>query len=108
MLRNMQSEIENQVRPLAQQAIDLEVQRLREQAAIDERDLRACLERIDRCVSACIQRAHEYRREHAELAGFNRRLAALGSSAEPMPECPSVITEIIKSRLKWLRVQQKA
>lgn len=63
MLRDMQSQIENQVRPLAQQAIDFEVQRLRERAAIDQRDLRGCLEQIDRCVSACIQRAREYQRE---------------------------------------------
>jgi hypothetical protein len=52
----MQSEIENQVRPLVQQAIDFEVQRFGEQAAIDERDLRACLEQIDQCLSAGIQR----------------------------------------------------
>lgn len=107
ILRDMQSQIEHQVRPLAQQTIAFEVERLREQAATEERDLRACLERIDRCVSACIQRAHEYRREHAELVGFNRRLSALGSSTEPLPECPSDITEIISSRLEWLRVQQK-
>jgi len=62
VLRDMQSEIENQVRPLAQQAIDFEVQRVREQAAIDQRDLRTCVEQIDRCVSACVQHAHEYRR----------------------------------------------
>jgi hypothetical protein len=107
VLRDMQSEIENQVRPLAQQAIDFEVQRVREQAAIDQRDLRTCVEQIDRCVSACVQHAHEYRREHAELARFNGRLAALGSAAEPLPECPSEITEIISSRLQWLHVQQK-
>jgi hypothetical protein len=46
-------------------------------------------------------------REHAELARFNGRLAALGSAAEPLPECPSEITEIISSRLQWLHVQQK-
>lgn len=107
MLRDMQSQIENQVRPLAQQAIDFEVQRLRERAAIDQRDLRGCLEQIDRCVSACIQRAREYQREHAELSLSNGRLTALGAMPEPLPECASDITEIISSRLQWLRAQQK-
>jgi hypothetical protein len=107
MLRVMQSQIENQVRPLAQQAIDFEVQRLRERAAIDQRDLRGCLEQIDRCVSACIQSAREYQREHAELALSNGRLTALGALPESLPECASDIAEIISSRLQWLRAQQK-
>jgi hypothetical protein len=95
------------VRPLAQQAIAFEVERLREQAGIDQRDLTACVEQIDRCISACVQRAHEYRREHAELALFNGRLTALGSTPEPLPECASEITEIISARLEWLRLQHK-
>jgi hypothetical protein len=77
ILRDMQSQIENQVRPLAQQAIAFEAERLREQAAVDQRDLSACVEQIDRCVSACVRRAREYRREHGELALFNGRLTAL-------------------------------
>lgn len=107
IVRDMQSQIENQVRPLAQQAIAFEVERLRERAGIDQRDLTACVEQIDRCLSVCVQRAREYRREHAELARFNGRLAAQGSAAEPLPECPSDITEIISSRLQWLRSHQK-
>lgn len=107
ILHDVQSQIENQVRPLAQQAIAFEVERLREQAAIDQRDLSACVEQIDRCVSACLQRAHEYRREHAELALFNGRLTTLGAAPEPLPECASEITEIISARLEWLRLQQK-
>jgi len=107
ILRDMQSQIENQVRPLVQRAIAFEIERLREQAGIDQRDLSACVEQIDRCVSACLQRAHEYRREHAELALFNGRLTALGAAPEPLPECASEITEIISARLEWLRLQQK-
>ena len=107
ILRDMQSQIENQVRPLAHQAIAFEVERLREQAGIDQRDLSVCVEKIDRCVSACVQRAHEYQREHAELALFNGRLTALGAAPEPLPECASEITDIINSRLDWLRLQQK-
>jgi hypothetical protein len=93
----MQSQIENQVRPLAQHAIAFEVECLREQAAIHQRDLTACVEQIDQCLSA----------GHAELARFSGRLAALGISTEPRPDCPSDITEIIKFRLECLRVQQK-
>jgi len=107
ILRDMQSQIEHQVRPLAQQAIAFEVERLREQAGIDQRDLSACVEQIDRCVSACVRRAHEYRREHAELAIFHGRLTALGAAPEPLPECPSEITDIVSARLDCLRVQQK-
>jgi hypothetical protein len=107
MLREIQAQIENQVRPLAQQAIDLEVERLRGRAAIDQGEFRACLDRIDQCVSACIERAHEYQREHAELARFNERFTALVEIAEPLPECPSNITDIINSRLELLRRQQR-
>ena len=103
----MQSQIENQVRPLAQQAIAFEVERLRERAGIDQRDLSACVEQIDRCVSACVQRAQEYRREHAELVQLTQGLNALGGTPEPLPECPSKITNIIDSRLELLRRQQR-
>jgi hypothetical protein len=107
MLRDMQAQIVNQMRPLAQQAIDLEVERLRERAAIDQGELRACLDLIDQCVSACIERAREYQREHEELTRLNGRFAALGAIAEPLAECPSNITDIIDSRLERLRRQQR-
>ena len=107
ILRDMRSQIENQVRPLAQHAIAFEVERLRERAGIDQRDLTACVEQIDRCLSVCVQRAREYRREHAELALFNGRLTALGAAPEPLPECAADITDIINARLEWLRLQQK-
>jgi len=107
MLREIQAQIENQVRPLAQQAIDLEVERLRQRAATDRRELHACLDRIDQCVSACIERAHEYQGEHAELTSLNGRFAALGAIAEPLPECSANITDIIDSRLELLRRQQR-
>jgi hypothetical protein len=92
---------------LAQQAIAFEVERLRERAGIDQRDLSACVEQIDRCVSACVQRAQEYRREHAELVQLTQGLTALGGTPEPLPECPSNITNIIDSRLELLRRQQR-
>jgi hypothetical protein len=107
IVRDMQSQIENQVRPLAQQAIAFEVERLRERAGIDQRHLAACVEQIDRCLSACVQRAQEYRREHAELVQLTQGLTALGGTPEPLPECPSNITNIIDSRLELLRRQQR-
>lgn len=107
MLRDMQLQIENQVRPLARQAADSEVERLHERVAIDRAALHGCLEHLDQCLRDCVDRAEDYQREYAELAQLGQRLTALGATPEPLPVCPSNISEIINSRLELLRREQK-
>jgi hypothetical protein len=106
MLHDMELQIENQVRPLAQQAVHFEVERLHERAATDRAAMHACLEHLDQCVRVCVERAEEYQREHAALAQLNQRLTALGATPEALPECPSNIDDIINSRLELLQREQ--
>lgn len=107
MLRDMQSQIEKQVRPLAQQAADSEVERLYERVAIDRAALQACLEHLDQCLRDCVDRAEDFQHEYVELAQLSQRLTALGATPEPLPACPSNISEIINTRLELLRREQK-
>lgn len=107
VLRDMQSQLANQVRPLAQQAIHFQVERLRERAAMDQAEMRNCLQRIDQYLCACIERAREYQWQHGELARYNGRLAALGATPEPLPECSANVNELIDSRMELLRRQHK-
>ncbi len=107
LLRDMQLQIEKQVRPLARQAADSEVERLHERAAADRAALHACLQHLDQCLRACVDRAENYQREYVELVQLSQRLAALGATPEPLPVCSSNISEIISSRLELLRREQK-
>ena len=107
MLHDMQLQIEKQVRPLAQQAADSEIERLHERVAIDRAALHACLEHLDQCLRACIDRAEDYQREYVELVQLSQRLTALGATPEPLPAYPPNTNEIIHTRLELLRREQK-
>lgn len=109
-LRDMQAQIEERVQPLAQQTVQVEVERLREQREKDHAGLQDCLARIDQSVLACVERLHEYQRRYAELVTLNQRVAALGAEPEVLPE-NSVAPDIaatINLRLQRLRLAGKA
>jgi hypothetical protein len=103
MLHDMRSHMEDQVQPLARQAVNVEIARLREGVMREQDILKACLERLDQSVLACVERAQDYQRGHLELANFNQRFVAFGAIPEILPECPLTIDAIINSRLEQLR-----
>ena len=100
-LRDMQLQIEERVRPLAQEIVNAEVVRIREQTEQNQAALSQCLAQIDHCLLTCAERMDEYQKRHAALETLNGRLVSLGATAEPLP--PDVLTlnihEAIRSRI---------
>ena len=108
-LRDMQAQIEERVRPLAQQVVEFEVARLREQTGHDQTDLNACLGRIDECILNCVGQLDEYQKKHALLITLNQRIANLGATPEPLPDYLSIesFDAAIQARVEGLRNQGK-
>jgi hypothetical protein len=103
-LRDMQSQIEQRVQPIARQVVELKVARLREQSAQDHAALNECLVKIDRCILTCLDWMDEYKKRHDLLTTLNRRLTNLGAPPEPIPEyvLAASLSDTIASRLKLL------
>jgi hypothetical protein len=108
-LHDMQAQIEERVRPLAQQTIEIEVARLREMSKQDQTALLECLARIDQCILGCIERLEEYQQTHSELTRLNQRLATLGAEPQPLPDLwpAQDAGEMIRFRLEELRLKGK-
>jgi len=108
-LNDMQAQIEERVRPLAQQTVEVEIQRLREQSKQNQTALVECLARIDQGILSCIDRIGEYQSGHAELLKLNQRLATLGADPQPLPDhWPTQnASEMIHFRLEELRLKGK-
>lgn len=108
-LRDMQWQIEERVRPIAQQAVELEVARLHEQSDHDQAALRECLAEIDRCISICATRLDECQEKQALLETLNERLVTLGATPESLPEnlLKRNLSDTLQERLEELRHQGK-
>jgi len=108
-LHDMQAQIEERVRPLAQLTLQAEVAQLREQFAKDQAALKESLARIDQCLASCTDRLDEYQRRYGDLTALNQRLAALGAAPEPLPEnlVSCDVKEIIDLRLQNLSLTGK-
>ena len=108
-LGDMQAQIEERVRPIAQQVVELEVARLREQSDYDQAALQQCLAQIDQCILTCVDRLDEYQKKHASLISLNERLVSLGASPEALPEefKPLNLAEAICSRLESLEQRRR-
>jgi regulator of replication initiation timing len=108
-LHAMQAQIEERVRPLAQQTVEIEIQRLHEQSKQNQTALFECLARIDQSILSCIERIGEYQSRHAELMRLNQRLATLGADPQPLPDhWPTQnASEMIHFRLEELRLKGK-
>lgn len=62
-LGDMQAQIEQRVRPIAQHVVELEVARLREQSDHDQTALKQCLAQIDQFILTCVERFDEYQKK---------------------------------------------
>ena len=103
-LGDMQAQIEQRVRPIAQQVVELEVARLREQSDHDQAALKQCLAQIDQCILTCVDRLDEYQKKHASLIALNVSLTSLGAAPEALPEefKPINFVDAVRSRLESL------
>lgn len=109
-LRDMQAQIEQRVRPLAQEALHAEEARLRKRYSREHKSLDECLARIDQCLLNCRDRIDEYEKRRAELARLNQRLSTLGADPLSLPESPAVeqdLAAIIMNRFGILKQQGK-
>ena len=108
-LRDMQTQIEERVRPLASLVVQAEIERLREQSRQEGNALDECVGRIERTLESCVDRIGESRKIYADLTALNRRLSDLGAGTETFPDCPQSHDdrEIIDSRLQCLRREGK-
>jgi hypothetical protein len=109
LVRDMQSQIEERVRPISEQVIELEVAQIRERSGNDQAILDRCLAQIDQCLLSCAGQIDEYQKMQAVLFSLNDRLAALGEPPEPIAESllNQDLTDILRSRVDELRRQGK-
>lgn len=109
MLRDMQAQIEECIRPLALLTVQAEVERLREQMRQERAALEECAEGIDRSLKSCLHRIDDSRSIYADLIALTGRLTELGAAAEPLPEFSTSqdSREIIHSRIEHLRGKGK-
>jgi hypothetical protein len=101
-LRNIRIQIEERVRPVAEQAVHVEVEGLL--GLFDQRknDLRKCLTQIDGDLLDFRSHLAHYDAIRAELALANEHLTILGAQPLSLPEfpCPDRLVEMIMQRLQ--------
>lgn len=109
MLRDMQAQIEECIRPLALLTVQAEVERLREQVRQERAALEKCVEQIDRSLEFCLHRIDDSRSIYADLIALTGRLTELGAATETLPEFSTSQDpcEIIHSRIERLREKGK-
>lgn len=106
MLRDMQAQIEERVRPLARQSIQAEVERLRELSKQGQSALDECVAQIDQCILSCLGKIDGSRQSYARLRATQRRLAELGAATEAL-HLPEESADLIAARLDHLRREGK-
>ena len=108
-LRDMQAQIEARVRPVAEQVVQAEVERLKDLSERHQSVLRDCLSHIDQNLLKCRTHLDEYRQTRSELALLNERLAKLGADPAPVPDhLPTEnLADIIRARVEGLRMEGK-
>ncbi len=104
-LGDLQLQIEERLRPLAQQTVQAEAERLREWMKREERALAQCLTRIDENLLTCIELINESQKRHIDLTAIKKNLEELGAATHALPELSisGDPTQIIIARLETLR-----
>jgi len=109
VLHDMQAQIEERVRPVAEQLVQVEVERLQSLSMHQKSILNDCLALIDQTILDCRIQMEEYRQTRSALLLLNQRLADLG--AEPVAAPDHFPTEnlgdLILARLEGLRSEGK-
>jgi hypothetical protein len=108
-LEDMKVQIEERVRPVAEQVVQAEVERLRDLSEQHKNALEECLAQIDRSLLGCRTHVNAYRERRFDLTVINKRLAKLGAEPMPFPEEVSAANfeDIIKARVAGLHSEGK-
>ncbi len=108
-LHDMQAQIEERVRPIAQQVVQAEVERLRDLSEQHRSALEESLAHIDQNILNCRSHIDQYRQRCSDLTVLNERLAKLGADPAPIPALlpESNLGDIIRARVDGLRTEGK-
>lgn len=109
LLRDMQIQIDQHVRPSVLRAVETEVERLRAVITQERIAGEKCLAQLDNSVLACISQIGSARKIYADLEQLNERLQELGAPPERLPECYATLDpgEVLQTRIDELRRQTK-
>ena len=108
-LADMKAQIEERVRPVAEQVVQAEVERLRDLSERHKSGLEECLAQIDQSILGCRTHVNAYRERCSDLAMLNQRLAKLGAEPVPFPEqIPAAkFEDVIRVRVEGLHSEGK-
>ena len=108
-LHEVHAQIDDGVRPVAEQVPRQEVERLRSESERQKSILQDCLAHIDQSILNCRAQIDEYRQMRSELLALNERLANLGADPVTIPDhFPSEnLEDLILARLEGLREKDK-
>jgi hypothetical protein len=109
VLHDMQAQIEERVRPVAEQVVQAEVERLQSLSIQKRSILNDCLALIDKTILDCRTQMEEYRQTRSALSAVNERLADLGAEPVAVPDYFSTesLGDLILARLEGLRAEGK-
>jgi predicted nucleic acid-binding Zn-ribbon protein len=108
-LEDMKAQIEERVRPVAEQVVQAEVERLRDLSEHQKNALEECLTQIDQSILGCRNHVNTYREKRSDLVMLNQRLAKLGAEPVPIPEeIPAAdFEDVIRARVEGLHTEGK-
>jgi hypothetical protein len=107
-LRDMQAQIEERVRPVAEQVVQAEIARLRSLSEDHRSALSNCLAQIDETILSCRAQMDQYQQRRSDLAAVNERLRKLGAHSESPPDLPAEnLKDLILARVERLRADGK-
>lgn len=108
-LRDMQAQIEERVRPVAEQVVQAEIERLRSLSEQQKSTLTDCLTHIDESILRCRVHMAQYQEIRSNLAALSERLANLGADPERLPDhLPAEsLRDLILARVEGLRAEGK-
>jgi hypothetical protein len=108
-LRDMQAQIEERVRPAAEQVVRAEIERLRSLSQQQKSTMRDCLAHIDESILSCRAHMAQYQEMRANLTALSERLVNLGADPESLPDhLPSEsLGDLILARVEGLRDEGK-
>ena len=102
-------QIQDRVRPVAELALQAEIDRLKSLSQQQKSILMDCLEKIDRSILKCRNQANQYRQVRSDLVGLNERLTRLGAEPVMIPDYSPTenFSDLILARLEGLRAEGK-
>lgn len=108
-LEDMRVQLEHHVRPVAEQVVQAEVERLRDLSKHHKEALQECLSKIDQSILGCRNQVNAYRDTCSDLVDLNARLAKLGVDPVPIPQHIPVANfeDVIKARVEELQSKGK-